>query len=115
MCVCVCVCIYISGEGNDNPLQCSCLENTMDRETCTEWVKVSQLCLTLCDTIDCSPPVSSAHGIGRQILYHLSLGVTKESDTTEQLNNNKHTYIGFPDGTVVKNVPANAVDAGNGI
>ena len=78
-------------------------------------MKVSQLCPTLCDTIDCSPPGSSAHGIGRQILYYLSLGVTKESDTTEQLSNNKYTYIGFPDGTVVKNLPANAVDAGNGI
>ena len=27
MCVCVCVCVV----GNGNPLQCSCLENPMDR------------------------------------------------------------------------------------
>ena len=26
-------------------------------------VKVAQLCPTLCNTMDCSPPVSSAHGI----------------------------------------------------
>ena len=36
MCVCVCVCV------------CVCL--------------VLQLCLTLCDTMDCSPPGSSGHG-----------------------------------------------------
>ena len=34
MCVCVCVCIHL----------------------------VAQLCPTLCDLIDCSPPSSSAHG-----------------------------------------------------
>ena len=38
MCVCVYVSISmsisISGEGNGNPLQYSCLEITMDRETC---------------------------------------------------------------------------------
>ena len=28
-----------------------------------EWVKVAQLCLTLCDHMNCSPPVSSVHGI----------------------------------------------------
>ena len=30
-------CMY-HGEGNGNPLQCSCLENPMDREAC--WVTV---------------------------------------------------------------------------
>ena len=44
------------GEGNGNPLQDSCLENTMDRGTC--WTIVHE--------------------------------VTKESDTTEQLNNKDH-------------------------
>ena len=29
----------------------------------SEWVKVTQLYLTLCDTMDCSPPGSSIHGI----------------------------------------------------
>ena len=29
----------------------------------TEGVKVAQLCLTLCDPMDCSPPGSSVHGI----------------------------------------------------
>ena len=76
--------------------------------------EISRLCPTLCDTIDCSPPGSSAHGIGRQSLYHLSPGVTKESDTTERLNSNRCTYTGLPGGTAVKNLPASAVDAGNG-
>ena len=31
-----------------------------------ECMLVSQLCLTLCDPMDCSPPGSSVHGISRQ-------------------------------------------------
>ena len=30
---------------------------------CCEWVKVAQLCPTLCDPMDCNPPGSSVHGI----------------------------------------------------
>ena len=30
------------------------------------FVLVTQLCLTLCDSVDCSPPDSSAHGFSRQ-------------------------------------------------
>ena len=29
----------------------------------TEWVLLAQLCLTLCDTMDCNPPGSSVHRI----------------------------------------------------
>ena len=80
------------GEGNGNPLQYSCLENPMDRgawKTCfyslqiflflffhffflfllildLSYLKVkmlvTQLCPTLCDPTDCSPPGSSVHG-----------------------------------------------------
>ena len=96
------------GEGNGNPLQCSCLENPRDRGAWWAAVYgvtqsrtllkrlaaaaaaaaaslrrcflsnylsyvlacwgnavlclVSQLCLTLCDPMDCSPPGSSVHG-----------------------------------------------------
>ena len=39
VCVCVCVCVCVS----------VCL--------------VAQLCLMICDTMDCNPPVSSVHGI----------------------------------------------------
>ena len=73
------------GEGNGNPLQCSCLENPRDRaswwaamygvaqsQTRLKWlsssskykcVLVTQSCLSLCNPMDYSPPVSSVHGI----------------------------------------------------
>ena len=41
------------GEGNSNPLQCSCLENPMDREAC--WATVQwghkELDMTECDIL----------------------------------------------------------------
>ena len=33
--------------------------------TMSEWVKVTQSCLTLCDPVDCSLPGFSAHGISQ--------------------------------------------------
>ena len=71
------------GEGNGNPLQYSCLEIPMDRGAwwatvhgCTELhttkrstgrredkALVTQLCLTLCDPMDCSSPGFSVHRI----------------------------------------------------
>ena len=78
------------GEGNGNPLQCSCLENPMDRRAwratilgshsrtwlkklsthrCTHCYAVAaaakpfQSCPTLCDLIDGSPPGSPVPGI----------------------------------------------------
>ena len=79
-------------DGNGYPVQCSCLENPMDRRAwwatvhgvaknqtrltfsfffclkLSSWyqyseVLVAQLCLTLCDPMNCSPPGSSIHGI----------------------------------------------------
>ena len=76
-----------TGEGNGNPLQCSCLENPRDRGACwaaiygvaqsrtqLKWQQQQQLlllirfksCPTLCNPRDCSPPVSSVHGIVQQ-------------------------------------------------
>ena len=43
--------------GKGNPLQCSCLENPMDRGT-WQAAKSLQSCPTLCDPIDGSPPGS---------------------------------------------------------
>ena len=78
------------GEGNGNSLQYSCLENPMDRgawramvltvresqtqlkqlrmhaELINNVVLVSELCPTLCNPMDCSPPGSSVHGIFQQ-------------------------------------------------
>ena len=79
------------GEANGNPLQCSCLENPRDGgawwpavyRVTQSWTRlkrlssssssrslsylcaclVAQLCLTLCNPMDCSPPGSSVHGI----------------------------------------------------
>ena len=64
------------GEGNGNPLQCSCLESpgdggswwaavygvTQSQTQLTE-VKLLQLSLTLCDPMDCNLPGSSVYGI----------------------------------------------------
>ena len=43
LCVCVCVCVCVCARMR----ACVC----------------AQLCLTLCDPVDCSPPGSSVHGI----------------------------------------------------
>ena len=73
------------GEGNGNPLQCSCLEESQGQGSLVGFhlwghtesdttglssssskqseMKVAQLCPTLCDPMDCSPPGSSVHGI----------------------------------------------------
>ena len=60
------------GEGNGNPLKCSCLENLVDRGAWPATVhgvmkvksesEVAQLCPTLSNPMDCSPPGSSVHG-----------------------------------------------------
>ena len=60
------------GEGNGNPHQYSCLENwslllsILYIVVCVcvcVCVKLLQMCLTLCDPMDCSPLGSSVHGI----------------------------------------------------
>ena len=76
------------GEENDNPLQYSCLENSMDRGAWRATVheiaaaaaglpflspmheseresEVAQSCLTLSDPMDCSLPGSSVHGMSQ--------------------------------------------------
>ena len=47
MCVCVCVCVSV----------CVCMRTHVRACVCT------QPCLTLCNSMDCSLPVSSVHGI----------------------------------------------------
>ena len=66
------------GEGNGNRLQCSCLENPIDRgawQSTVHWVAKSwtaaaaaaakslQSCPTLCNPMDCSLPGFSVYGI----------------------------------------------------
>ena len=51
-------------------------------------------------------------GEGQGSLVCCSPWGCKESDTTEQLNNNNFCVSGFPGGSVVKNLPADAEDVG---
>ena len=58
---------YALGEGHGNPLQDSCLENSIDREAWQAVVLccvclVAQSCPTLWYPMDCSLPGSSVHG-----------------------------------------------------
>ena len=70
----------LAGEGNGNPLQCSCLENPRDSGAwwaavygvAQSWTRLKQLsssssrlCPTLCNPVDYSPPGSSVHGISQ--------------------------------------------------
>ena len=60
MCVCVCVCVC---------------------------VLAAQVCLTLCGTIDCSPPGSSVHGILQaRILEWVAYSIPRGSARTQGLN-----------------------------
>ena len=43
-------------------------------------VLVAQLCLTLCDLMDCSPPGSSVHGISQaKILEWVAISISRGS------------------------------------
>ena len=63
------------GEGNGNPLQCSCLESPRDRgawwaavyEVAQSWTWLKRLSSSSssCDLMNCSLPVSSVHGISQ--------------------------------------------------
>ena len=96
------------GEGNGNPLQCSCLENPRDggawwaaiygvaesrtrlkrlssssssiRNVCVHVCMVSHFnCVRLCDPMECSPPGSSAHGVLLvRILQWIAVPSTRE-------------------------------------
>ena len=59
------------GRRHGNPLQYFCLENPHGQRSLADYSPygcklvlclVSQLCLTLCDPLDCDPPCSSVHG-----------------------------------------------------
>ena len=75
------------GEGNGNPLQCSCLENPRHRGA---WL-------------------ASVYGVAqsRTRLRRLS------SSSSISSSSSSSDIWGFPGGTVVKNLPPNAEDAGD--
>ena len=111
------------GEGDGNPLQCSCLENPRDggawwaaiygvtqSRTRLKWLSRSsssrvkecwcshhhaqslQLCPTLCDTMYCSPPGSSVHGILQAII--LEWVAMPSSRRSSQPRNRTHVPCG---------------------
>ena len=99
--------MVLTGEGNDNPLQYSCLENPTDGEAW--WATV--------------------HGVAksRTRLSDFTFMVLTDDFTFMVLTDTHHcsenlqqdllystgNYQGFPGGTVVKNIPANAGDPGS--
>ena len=76
--------------------------------------EVTQLCPTLRDPMDCSPPGSSIHGIFQARVLEwgaiaFSDEVTRTGEFTEtesRLEVIKGWGMGFPGGSVVKNLPA---------
>ena len=67
--------------------------------------KSFQLCLTLCDPVDCSPPGSSVHGILQpRILEWVAMLSSRGSFQPRK-------FWDFPGGTMDKNPPANAGDS----
>ena len=60
-------------------------------QVCVSVCEVAQLCLTLCDPVDCSPPGSSIHGILQaRILEWVAISFSRGSapprDQTQRLN-----------------------------
>ena len=94
------------GEGNGNPLQCSCMENPRDREpgglpsmgshrVGHDWCNLAaaaraqslRSCLILWDPVNCSPPRSSVHEISQArilewVAMHSSKGSSRPRDWT---------------------------------
>ena len=71
--------------------------------------EVAQSCPTLSDCMDCSLPGSSIHGIFPARV--LEWGAITFS--TRSVNNQLTFLLGFPGGSVVKNLPVNAGDTGS--
>ena len=59
MCVCVCVCVYLIFKH----LKAKYNTTSANRGKISIVVLVAQLCPTLCDPMDCSPPGPSVHEI----------------------------------------------------
>ena len=117
MCVCVCVCISIV-EGNGNPLQCSCLENPMERGAWSATVhgvtwfrhnlatKPTPSLLDLPPTHPTSYPSRSAQMPSWAEPLYYTAG-------PHWLFYTWWCVYGSPSGSAVKNLPANARDTGD--
>ena len=107
------------GEGNGNPLQCSCLENPRDRgawwaavygvaqsrtrlkrlssSSSNDFSEVVQSCPALCDPVDCSLPGSSVHGIFQAIVLEwIAININTPSlvaQTVKNLSTMRETWV----------------------
>ena len=62
----------------------------------SEWVKVAQLCLTLCDPMDCTQPASSVHGIFQaRILAWVAVPFSRGSSQPRYWTQVSHIAHGF--------------------
>ena len=87
------------GEGNGNPLQCSCLENPRDGRAwwaavyglAQSWTRLKRLSSSSRDTLTNLglPPPSSSTSVSLSFSMYV------------------YTYMGFPGGSAVKTLPAN--------
>ena len=100
------------GEGNGNPLQCSCLENPRDRgdwwaaiygitQSQTQLKRLSRaavanLYLTFCEPMHCSLPGSSVHGIlPARILKRVAIFFSRGSSQSRNQTHISHLASGF--------------------
>ena len=73
-------------------------------------VLVAQLCPTLCDPMDYSPPGSSVYGIPQARILE-PIAIPFSTIHSKHLIPRSYDW-GFPGGSVIKNPPANAGDTG---
>ena len=79
------------GGGHGKPHQYACLENPMDRKAWLTSIgsqrvhaKSNQLCLTICNPMDCSPPGSSVHEIPQaRILERVVISSSRDLANSE--------------------------------
>ena len=63
LCMCVCVCAHVCVYVRVCVCACVCMCVCVCVRAHAHMHLLAQLCLTLCDPLDCSPPGSSVHGI----------------------------------------------------
>ena len=95
------------GEGNGNPLQCSCLENPRDRGAW--WAAIYGVAQSRTRLKRLS---SSSLCVYELTVRSWWVSMYSEASVRPSLCTTQ-AVVGFPGGSVVKNLPANAGDAGD--
>ena len=92
------------GEGNGNPLQCSCLENPRDGRAW--WAAVYGVTQS-------RTRLKRLSSSSRDTLTNLGLPPPSSSTSVSlSFSMYVYTYMGFPGGSAVKTLPANVRDSG---